>query len=315
METRKALFVGINDYPQSPLYGCVPDAENMHRLLVQHAKGDPNFESHLVVSGAGKQHISKKFLEGKLKQVFAKTCDMALFYFSGHGTLIHNKFCLVAQDRYTIDFDWLTDLLNQSKHKEILVILDCCFSGGAAEQAGESFSSSTLREGVTILAATTSDDVAAERMGAGRFTSLLCRGLEGAAADLFGHVTPANLYAYADTFLGMWEQRPVFKANVKRMTPIRYCVPPVRKRYLRQLPAWFPTQHHQLPLGLQHDLCHPQHDPDSAALLTVLLLMERQGLVIPHQQPSLIEETRHAGAARLSEKGKEIWALAKAHKI
>lgn len=314
METRKALFVGINDYAQCPLRGCVPDAERMYRLLSAHAKGDPNFEPQLLTS-LPKQQVTRRLMEEKLKQVFAKECDMALLFFAGHGTVVAGKFCLVTQDMETIDFDWVIGLLNESKHKEILIILDCCFSGGAAEQPGEAFPSSTLREGVTIMAATTSDDVSSERMGAGRFTSLLCRGLEGAAADLFGHVTPANLYSYADTFLGMWEQRPVFKANVKRMTPIRFCIPPIRKRHLRRLPDWFPEQGHTLPLGHRHDRAHPAHDTTSAEILDILLQMERQGLVVADTQASLIEETRCDGAVRLTDKGKEIWALAKNKRI
>lgn len=313
METRKALFVGINDYVRSPLHGCVPDARRMHELLSQHAKGDPNFDGQLVVSGT--QHISGKYLRDKLTQVFQKECDMALFFFSGHGTVRDGKFCLVAQDHEPIAFNWVVDLLSRSKHREILIILDCCHAGGAGDLPVEGLPHSLLREGVTILAATTSDDYAAERMGAGRFTTLLCRGLEGAAADLFGHVTPASLYAYTDIFLGMWEQRPVFKANVKRMTPIRYCVPPVRKRHLRLLPTWFPDQTATMPLNPLHDCSAEQHGSVQAEVLTVLMEMERQGLVRPQQRHTLLEEARQHGGALLTDKGREIWALAKASKI
>lgn len=41
---RKALIVGIDDYPKIPLHGCCNDAEVMEDLLVNHENGDPNFE-------------------------------------------------------------------------------------------------------------------------------------------------------------------------------------------------------------------------------------------------------------------------------
>lgn len=41
MSTRKALVVGINDYPTCPLVGCCNDAETVKDLLTNH--GNPNF--------------------------------------------------------------------------------------------------------------------------------------------------------------------------------------------------------------------------------------------------------------------------------
>ena len=36
-----------------------------------------------------------------------------------------------------------------------------------------------------------------------------------------GDVTPGSIYAYIDRSLGGWEQRPVFKANIKRFVSLR----------------------------------------------------------------------------------------------
>lgn len=41
---RKALIVGIDDYPNCPLHGCCNDAESMQELLTSNESGDPNFE-------------------------------------------------------------------------------------------------------------------------------------------------------------------------------------------------------------------------------------------------------------------------------
>ncbi|MEO6381118.1 MAG: caspase family protein [Nitrobacter sp.] len=39
----RALVIGIDDYPDSPLEGCVNDARAVGTLLATHANGDPNF--------------------------------------------------------------------------------------------------------------------------------------------------------------------------------------------------------------------------------------------------------------------------------
>lgn len=44
---RKALVVGINEYPQSPLFGCCNDAESIAKLLKRNEDGSPNFEVRL----------------------------------------------------------------------------------------------------------------------------------------------------------------------------------------------------------------------------------------------------------------------------
>ena len=42
--SRKALVVGIDDYPGCPLNGCVNDAEEIKNLLETNGDGSPNFE-------------------------------------------------------------------------------------------------------------------------------------------------------------------------------------------------------------------------------------------------------------------------------
>ena len=72
------------------------------------------------------------------------------------------------------------------------------------------------------------------------FTSLVVDALDGGAADLLGAVTAASVYAYVEAALGAWEQRPLFKANVSRLLPLRKCIPPVETQLLRRLPELFP---------------------------------------------------------------------------
>ena len=43
MSVRKALVVGINNYPSAPLKGCCNDSEAIKDLLTNHGNGNPNF--------------------------------------------------------------------------------------------------------------------------------------------------------------------------------------------------------------------------------------------------------------------------------
>lgn len=47
---KKALIVGINDYPNSPLGGCVNDANAIRTLLESHGDGSPNFNVKMMTS-------------------------------------------------------------------------------------------------------------------------------------------------------------------------------------------------------------------------------------------------------------------------
>lgn len=78
-----ALIIGINDYPSSPLYGCVPDA----KAIQQYLESEPRFDTQgsilaLHDKAATKANIAQAILD-HLGQ--AQAGDTALIYFSGHG--------------------------------------------------------------------------------------------------------------------------------------------------------------------------------------------------------------------------------------
>ena len=63
---RKALIVGINEYPQNKLTGCINDAKEIANLLEYHGNGIKNFDVDLEIN------IKKKSeLKGKIKELFA----------------------------------------------------------------------------------------------------------------------------------------------------------------------------------------------------------------------------------------------------
>ncbi len=150
-KTIYALLVGINEYrsPVPPLKGCVPDVKAVETWL----RALPDTTVHLEVltdEQATKANIVSGFREHLAK---AKADDVALFYYSGHGTQeaadevfwksepSHRLQALVCYDgivetrgeeTYNLLADkelryLLSELSKTGAH--ILSIFDCCHSG------------------------------------------------------------------------------------------------------------------------------------------------------------------------------------------
>lgn len=225
MTLRKAgLLVGIDNYRNSPLNGCANDAKAMHDLLTTNADGSPNFACRLLVAplGASAPIVTRSHLRAQLEQVLSKQVDMALFYFSGHGMITPRGGILVTEDASTNDegvtMGEVLEAANRSEIPQIAIIVDACYSGRLGGGPSVKDDHILLREGVSILAASSANETALERGGRGVFTTLICGALDGGASDILGEVTSASAYAYAEQALGPLDQRPMFKANVARLS-------------------------------------------------------------------------------------------------
>jgi len=64
---RKALIVGINDYPEKPLKGCINDAEAVANILESNDDGSPNFAVLLKTDVASKGEL-KGLINERIKQ-------------------------------------------------------------------------------------------------------------------------------------------------------------------------------------------------------------------------------------------------------
>ena len=98
---RKALFVGIDDYPGSPLSGCVHDATRMHDLLRLQHDGSPNFGCRKILSSEEK--ITRPILREAIDELFKGDPDVALLFFAGHGTVNNLGGYLVTPDAKKYD--------------------------------------------------------------------------------------------------------------------------------------------------------------------------------------------------------------------
>ena len=87
MPSLYALLVSINAYPPpiDPLDGCVNDADSMEAMLRARFDADSLHLLRLQDSAATRQAVIDTF-RSHLGQ--AKTCDLALFFFAGHGSRV-----------------------------------------------------------------------------------------------------------------------------------------------------------------------------------------------------------------------------------
>ena len=82
---KRALLIGIDDYPGSPLGGCEADATVLADLLQRHYNGAPNYTVRLVTSAS--TALTRGALRELLKDLFqnSRGAELLLF-FAGHGS-------------------------------------------------------------------------------------------------------------------------------------------------------------------------------------------------------------------------------------
>jgi Uncharacterized protein containing caspase domain len=314
---KKALIVGIDDYTDAPLQGCVNDAIAVAELLRTNGDGAPNFDVSLNLNVESKA----KFLD-LLDSLFNGDADASLLYFSGHGS-VHGH--LVTPDHRGKDLGVLmSEILgyaNKSKCKNKIIILDCCYSGKFGESPFVQSSESTLGEGVTIMTASSRDEVAVESNGQGLFTSLFLQGLRGSAADITGKITPAGIYAFIDQSLGAWQQRPIFKTNISHFVSVRDIEPRVHKSILRKLGQYFATPSDKFELNpsfeftnspeFKHEVIIPYAKQENVNMFKELQLFESVGLVEPVEEEHMYFAAMKSKSCKLTALGLHYWKLSK----
>ena len=314
---RRALIVGIDDYGQAPLTGCVNDANTVAEVLRIQGDGSPNFETQLVTSPSN--NLTRSALREKIDQLFATECDIALFYFSGHGFVRSGDGCIVTKDAMRNDEGILmTEILglaNTSPVKNKVIILDCCYSGNMGTPNTADSGVAQLSEGLTVLTASRGSEVAVEQGGSGIFTALVVDALQGGAADLCGHITPGSIYAYVDQALGAWDQRPIFKTNVTQFTSLREVEPQVPLETLRKLVIYFPSPQDEHALNPSYEDTEEMHDPDKVKVFKDLQKMEGVGLVVPVGEEHMYYAAMNSKSCKLTALGAQYWRLAQEKKL
>jgi hypothetical protein len=302
---RKALIVGIDHYDQiDSLSGCVNDAHSVKSVLERHADGTVNFATPKLMTGTSTiDRVDKAALKDAVRELFADDSEIALFYFAGHGYVEDTGGFLCGTECRTGD-DGLAlaevmTLARNSPARNKVIVLDSCH-GGVAGNRPEGQAVAEIKDGMTILTASTAEQYAMEVPGggAGVFTSLFVDALGGAAANLVGDVTPGSVYAHIDQSLGPWGgQRPVFKTNVKTFVSLRKAAAPIPLADLQALATHFPSADHQIPLDPAYepersqeqlaDATLPRPDPLKTAVFAVLQKYVKVNLVRPVDAPHM----------------------------
>jgi hypothetical protein len=315
---RRALLVGINHYESAPLAGCIDDASAMERLLRRHDDGRVNFDTQLLTSD--REAVTRARLREGVENLFADPADVALLYFSGHGT--ENDFggYLVTSDATRYDEGVsLADVLalaNRARHiTEVAIIIDSCHSGWLGAVPAIDNVHASLREGLSILTASRSSQSALEREHSGVFTELVCAALDGGAADILGNVSVASVYAYVDQAFGAWDQRPLFKSHVSRMLSLRNAQPGIDVAIVRRLPEWFPDAGAEYPLSPRHEHTTEPHDGAAENTFRCLQRCNRVKLVEPIGEEDMYFAAVNGTGCRLTALGRFYWRLADAGRI
>ncbi|MBL8251976.1 MAG: caspase family protein [Candidatus Competibacter sp.] len=215
-ENRSALIVAISEYQDAGLRKLVApaqDAEALARVL-----GDPAIGGFAVKTLLN-QHSYQVNREIEAFFVNRAKDDLLLLYFSGHGLKDEEGrlyFATPDTDRQflrttAVAATLLNEVMNHSRSRRQVLILDCCYSGafarGMTHRADETVGTGEyFREGRGQFVLTASDalqyafegDAVSGEGVCSVFTDTLVRGLETGEADLDGDGTIScdELYDY-----------------------------------------------------------------------------------------------------------------------
>lgn len=327
---RKALVVGVDHYthntPNWNLHGCVNDAHAVKAVLERHGDGSVNFDVKLLTATSDNDAISRATLKDNIKELFSEDSDIALLYFAGHGHIETTGGYLLASDSERADAgvpigEVMTFALT-SNAKSKLIVLDSCHSGITGTPPTSQ--NAELSEGMTILAASTAEQYATEENGAGVFTTLFIDALNGSAANLVGDISPGSVYAHIDQSLGSWEQRPVFKTNVKEFVSLRKVEAPIPLADLRRLTEFFPDPGFEFALDPTYepemrgrDPGMPDPDPVNVGKFKILQKCNRVNLVVPigASEPNMWHAAMESKACKLTVLGEHYRRLVARNRI
>lgn len=313
---RRALLVGIDDYDHlTPLTACVNDVRELSTRLGTHDDGEKNFSVVPLTSSVTR--VKRACLKKYVRAALSPGAEVALLYFAGHGVRGDGDVVLCTQesneDDEGVSFFELLSMINGSQVDEVIVILDCCFAGGAGGNPVFGTEVSGLRPGVTILSASRHNQLAGEvpTLGQGRFSYFLCAALDGGAADVLGRVGVIGAYSYLRESLGTGEQTPMLKCNVANLHQLRRCLPSVPLHELTRLPELFEeSAGFVYPLDPSYEPTSPPPHPVHEAIFGMLQRFRAAKLIDPVDAVHMYDAAMMSTGCRLTPLGRHYRHLA-----
>ena len=325
---KKALLIGINDYPKgNELKGCIEDINLVKAAIERNGDNTTNFDVKMMPNVK-----TSKDAMNAISKLFEGEGDISLLYFSGHGYVNNTGAEIVmpkdiednTQYYKGIQMSTIMKIVNNSHVRNKIIILDCCHSGNMGKYDLED-SGSILNTGVSILAACREDEVALERGGHGIFTELLCSALNGGAADYCGNITIGGVYAYIDRSLGPWDQRPIFKTNITEFVSLRKVEPQVELSNIRELTNLFnnsndifqldPSFEYTNDPSIEHKYIPPYANSENIRKFKLLQKLQSIGFVKPIDAEYMYFAAMNSTGCKLTELGKYYWNLVNKRRI
>ncbi len=317
---RKALCVGIDSYENiSDLHGCVNDANGVKVALERNGDGTLNFSTKLMCATSEVSYITRTALKDAIQELFADESEIAVFYYAGHGSYdnLGGYLCTSEVNRADegLSLDDVMGFVAQSKAQNKVIILDSCHSGFAGS-SNEMKNYSVLHNGTTILAACDENQYSSEENGHGVFTNLLIEALYGGAMNLLGEVSPGSIYSYIDRSLGGWEQRPIFKANIKTFVSLRRNAPPIAISDLRRITEFFNQPQDEFSLDPtyepdKHEADIKEVNKEHEAIFKILQKYVSLNLVIPVGEEHMYYAAINHKSCKLTAQGQHYWNMVK----
>ena len=179
------LVIVIEHYLQlatnEQLRGVPPDARRLHEVLCNYADGEISLSQWLQDEEATKARILHEVRQ--LGQ--ADPSAQVIVYFGGHGHRLNGVSYLLPYETHwnsslhdLLSMQELGAALEEIRAEEIVIILDCCHSGGLRGLAVELADDLSERTGkACIIAATRAQRVSLEDNTGGVFIPTLCAAL------------------------------------------------------------------------------------------------------------------------------------------
>jgi hypothetical protein len=248
MDNAHALVIGIANYEhinQLPPT-VLKDAQDVHDLLVDASHcGYPSDNVQLLLDGSATQAAIRQALADLVERSNADSA--VLFYISSHGGRIEfgsqaGEYLLPVDvvrnqvNETAIAGDEFTEALRAIPARKVVVVFDCCHSGGIGQPKGASvpaikagFSDGyydALKEGRgrAILASSRSTEYSWVLPGAENslFTQYLLAGLRGGIPSEDGLIRIFDLFEYLQPRVtaDQSNQHPIFKAELEENFPV-----------------------------------------------------------------------------------------------
>ena len=139
--------------------------------------------------------------------------------------------------------------------------------------------------------------------------------LDSCMSGALGQVTVASIYAYVAEALGPWDQRPLFKAHVSKLVPLRTVQAVVPLATLRLLPHWFANPTALFPLDPSFEDTEEPRNTKNEETFKNLQTCRAAKLVDPVGEDHMYYAAMNSTGCQLTALGRRYWRIAQEDKL